>query len=355
MNARNKFFTLLVVLLVASATYYFATTDRSSDYVLIGTVDANQIAVGAQIGGRIDKLNVDDGTFVHAGDVIAEIDPTELRAQQQAAVASFNSAQTKIAETEADRRLAAGETRNTVAGSQARLATAEAQLQQAQATLVKVQQDTERTMGLEAQGVASKQDADRARADLAAQRAAVAALQKQVDAARSDVAVAQAGTNQAVAAAHTVAESRAQAQNAKALLDQMQTRLGYTNVVAPVSGFVTTRVVRPGEVVAAGAPVVTITDLSDTWVYAAAPETQAVNIAVGDPLTVRLPNGQMLTGKVSYKAAAADFATQRDVGRTKRDIKSVALKVAVDNSKSQLVPGMTAEVLVPKSKQGGPR
>ena len=54
----------------------------------------------------------------------------------------------------------------------------------------------------------------------------------------------------------------------------------------------------------------------------------------------------MTSGKVFYKAPEADFATQRDVSRRKRDIRTIVLKVRLDNPKGVYVPGMTAEVLV---------
>jgi hypothetical protein len=69
---------------------------------------------------------------------------------------------------------------------------------------------------------------------------------------------------------------------------------------------------------------------------------------LGDRLNVRLPSGNTMTGEVFFKAVESDYATQRDVSRRKRDIKTVALKVRLDNRQHNLVPGMTAEVLVPK-------
>ena len=70
---------------------------------------------------------------------------------------------------------------------------------------------------------------------------------------------------------------------------------------------------------------------------------------------MRLPSGDLIQGKVIYKAPEADFATQRDVNRRKRDIKAIVIKVAVENTKKTLVPGMTAEVLIPNSKTKGSR
>ena len=107
------------------------------------------------------------------------------------------------------------------------------------------------------------------------------------------------------------------------------------------------RAARQGEVVNPGTPIVTIIDFSDTWVRASAPETDARFIAVGDKLKVRLPAGQPIDGTVIFKAVENDYATQRDVSRRKRDIKTIGLKLKVDNPDGALVPGMTAEVRLP--------
>jgi multidrug resistance efflux pump len=116
------------------------------------------------------------------------------------------------------------------------------------------------------------------------------------------------------------------------------------------------RAAREGEVLNAGQPIVTIVDLGDTWVRAAIPETESDHIGLGDTLRVRLPGGTVTSGKVFFKSAEADFATQRDVSRSKRDIRTIVLKVRLDNPKGAYVPGMTAEVLVsPEQLKGAPQ
>jgi HlyD family secretion protein len=147
-----------------------------------------------------------------------------------------------------------------------------------------------------------------------------------------------------------VASTRSDVQNAQALLNQANVELGYANVLSPISGKVNVRAARQGEVVAAGTPIVTITDLTQTWVYAPLPETQADSVQLGDSLRVVMPSGAIMQGKVIAKSAEADFATQRDVSRRKRDIKTVQLKLLIDNPGMKFVPGMTAEVYIPKSK-----
>ncbi len=163
---------------------------------------------------------------------------------------------------------------------------------------------------------------------------------------QADLKSAMARTNQATAAQSTVASQRAQVDNAVAQLKEAEVRLGYTKIYAPVTGTVLVRAAREGEVVNAGQAIVTVVDFSDTWVLAAIPETDADHIGLGDTLRVRLPGGTVIPGKVFYKAVAADFATQRDVGRRKRDIRTIGLKVRLENPKGAYVPGTTAEVLV---------
>src|ERR1700685_3293274 len=98
MNARNRFFFIFCVVFVISAIYYFFSADHSRDLVLIGTVDANQVIVSAQVEGRIQKLLVDEGLPVKAGDLHAVLDPSELQAQEAAASATITSLQHKVAE-----------------------------------------------------------------------------------------------------------------------------------------------------------------------------------------------------------------------------------------------------------------
>src|SRR6185437_12841792 len=280
---------------------------------LIGTVDANQVMVSPQIQGRIEKLLVDEGSPVKAGDVIALLDANELRAQEQAATATINSLRSKVSETLATEAATKGSTAGDVANAEARLESTRAQLAQAEANLEQIKTDHDRTVSLAASGVASQQDKDRADAQLKAQYAAVKALQDQVRAGQADLNSAIARNHQATAAQRTVAATRADMANAAALRAQAQVRL------------------------------------SDTWVRAAVPETYADHIALGEVFNIRMPSGQVVPGKVFFKAVEGDFATQRDVSRRKRDIKTVVLKLRIENLNELFVPGMTADVLVPQA------
>ena len=346
MSVRNKFLIVLGTLTLIAALYYVFSTPGGNDLVLVGTVDSNQIVVSPQIGGRIAKLLVEEGTPVKQGDLIAVLDPAELEAQERGAAATIASLRSKVSESRYTQRSTQGSTSSDVANAQARQQAARAQLAQAEAMLTRVESDSRRIVGLAQSGVASEMEKVQAEQNLKAQQASVQALRDQVRAAQADLDSATARTNQAGAAQSTVASTQAQVANAQAQMKEAEVRLGYTKIYAPVTGTVLVRAAREGEVLNAGQAIVTVVDLSDTWVRAAIPETDADHIGLGDTLRVRLPGGTVTQGKVFFKAAEADFATQRDVGRRKRDIRTIVLKVRLDNPKGAYVPGMTAEVLI---------
>ncbi|HUK23216.1 MAG TPA: efflux RND transporter periplasmic adaptor subunit [Terriglobales bacterium] len=353
MSARNKFAIIIGVIFAISLAYYLLSTPSSKDLVLIGTVDSNQVIVSPQVQGRIAKLLVDEGSHVTQGQLIAVLDPSELQAQEQAAAANVTSLQHKLAEMQATEQATSGSTSSAVANAQARLQSARAQLLQAQATLQRVESDSRRTIELAKEGVASEQDSVQAESNLKAQQATVQSLKDQVSAAQADLRTAMANTHQAHAAQSTVAATRADLANAQEQYKQAEVRLGYTNIYAPVTGMVSVRAALEGEVVNAGAPIVTLVDLNDTWVRVAIPETEADHIGLGETLRIELPGGTMTSGKVFFKSPEADFATQRDVSRRKRDIRTIVLKVRLANPNHDYVPGMTAQVLVTPDQLAG--
>jgi multidrug resistance efflux pump len=349
-NARNRVFLILVLLTVGSLIWYLATVRPSTDLQLIGTVDANEVLVSAKIPGRIQTLTVDEGQQVKAGQLIAVIESEDLEAARKAAEANASSQKGKLGETVETERQTQGEVSSATVNAEAQAQAARASLAQAQANYDHQQADTRRTVELAKQGIMSEQSSDDAATSLQASKAAVDTARQNVAAAEAALRQARAHELLAVAAARTVDSTRDLVVNASALAEQATVQAGYAQVFAPVSGRVNVRAARQGEVVSAGAPIVTIMDLTQTWVYAPLPETQADAVQLNDILDVVMPSGEKVRGTVINKAAEADFATQRDVSARKRDIKTVQLKLLIDNPGERFVPGMTAEVLIPKNK-----
>jgi len=351
MNARNRVFLILALLTVGSLIWYLFTARPPADLMLIGTVDANEVVVSSKIPGRIQTLAVDEGQDVKAGQLIAVIESDDLEAAREAAEATAASQKWKVGETVETERQDRGETGNAAANAEDQVRAAQASLAQAKANYDHQEADTSRTVALAKQGIMSEQAKDDAVTSLQADKAAV-------DAARENVAAAEASLRQARAhelltavAARTVGETRGQLENARALAGQAKVELGYAQILAPVTGKVNVWAARQGEVVTVSAPIVTIMDLTQTWVYAPLPETQADAVQLGDSLRVEMPSGATVWGKVINKSAEANFATQRDInGGRKRDIETVQIKLLIPNPGESFVPGMTAEVFIPKNR-----
>ncbi len=350
MNARNKVFLILGLLTVGSLIWYFVTVRPTGDLQLIGTVDANEVVVSSRIQGRIQTLTVLEGQDVQAGQLIAVIQSDDLEAAHQAAVATVASQNFKLGETVETERQTRGEVTSATVNAEAQVRASKAQLAQAQANLDHQQADTTRIVALAQQGIMSAQAKDDAVTSLDADKAAVETARENVAVAQATLRQARAHELQATVAARTVESTRSDVQNARALAEQAKVQVGYSQVFAPVSGKVNVLAARQGEVVSIGTPIVTIMDLSQTWIYSPLPETQADAVKLGDSLRVVMPSGDTFQGKIINKAAEADFATQRDVSARKRDIKTIQLKLLIDNPGERWVPGMTAEVYIPKNK-----
>jgi multidrug resistance efflux pump len=336
--------------MIGSLVWYLVTVRPSSDLQIIGTVDANEVQVSSRIAGRLATLTVTEGQQVKAGELIATIESDDLAAALRAAEAAAGSQTGKLGEAVETVQQTRGETSSATVSTEAQVRVAEAALAQANANLEHQKADTSRTVVLADQGIMSAQSRDEAVTSLHASEAAVTSAEHSLSAAQANLRQARAHELLTTVSERTVAATRNDVANARALADQARVTQSYAQVFAPVSGRVNVWATRQGEVVSAGTPIVTIQDLTQTWVYAPLPETQSDAVQLGDSLRIVMPSGGTVWGKVINKAAEADFATQRDVSDRKRDIKTIQLKLLIDNPGEKYVPGMTAEIYIPKAK-----
>jgi HlyD family secretion protein len=281
---KRKLFIFVVLLAAIFGGVYYFTRPQSGAIVLTGIVTTDELIVSPQTQGRIQKLLVQEGSNVNKGDLLAVIDPQE----QLANVAYYAATEQQFA----------------------------AQVVQAESDMEFAQLTYERDEPLMKTKAVSAQDYDQARTAYDAAKARLDAARKQADA----------------AAAQT---------------DRAQVQLGYTQIVAPLNGVVDTRVALQGEVVNVGQAIVTLIDQDDLWVRADVEESYIDRIRLGQVLQVTLPSGTVLDGTVFFRGVDADYATQRDVSRTKRDIRTFEIRLRCDNRDRRLAVGMTAYVNMP--------
>lgn len=281
---KGRSFAIFIVVVAIGVVLYFVFNQPPHEIAITGVVTTDEVIVSPEIEGRLEKLLVNEGDTVTNGQLVARIQPELWNAD-----AAF---------------YASGEQQSTY------------DLAQAQADLENARLNFERIKGLYSNDVESVQNYDVARTAYDSAKARVDAAKKQITAAQ------------------------AQSQKAKVYLD-------YTKIYAPTNGIVDTRAALQGEVVNAGQAIVTLINQDDLWVRADVEETYIDRVKLGDQLPVRLPSGATRTGTVFYRGVDADYATQRDVSRTKRDIKTFEVRLRCDNSDRALAVGMTAYVVLP--------
>ena len=284
MKAGQKIVLILLVLAAAAAGIYYALTRPPREIILTGIVTTDEVIVGPEIQGRLQRLFVQEGDPVTNGELLALIQPET----EQANMAFYASSEQQSA----------------------------ADLAQAQADLENARLNFERIQGLYSNNVESVQSYDQSRTAYESARARVDSMNQQIEAAA--------------------------AQKEKAAV-----QLGYTKIFAPITGIVDTRAALQGEVVNPGQAIVTLIDQDNLWVRADVEETYIDRIHLGDRLPVKLPSGATREGTVFYRGVDADYATQRDVSRTKRDIKTFEIRLRCDNHDRSLAVGMTAYVALP--------
>src|SRR5262245_9414421 len=338
---------LLVVTSIAGGGWYWYNHLPPDPLVLTGIVTTNDVVVSSQISGQIADLKVAEGDNVTKGQLLAVIAPGELQADRAYYEHSAEGLASQVRESEASLRFQERQLGEQIRQGEAAIAAAEAQRAAAQADLESARVTYQRTQELSKAGLAPAQQLDEARTTFEAARARVDALARQTEGQRAALQVTRANAEQVTARRSAVATAQHQLEAVGAQRAKADVRLSYTNIVAPLDGIVDVRAARQGEVVNPGQPIVSLINPDDYWVRADVEETYVDRVRIGDTFTVRLPSGEERTGTVFYRRADASFATQRDVSRTKRDIRTFETRLRVDNKDRRLAVGMTVYVLLP--------
>jgi len=343
---RKLLLPIVAVILVAGIVAY-AKWSQPTALELTGIVTTNDVIVSPQISGQISQLLVNDGDQVKRDQLLAVITPDELRTDIDYYAHTAEGLTSQVRESEAALRFQQQQTADQISQAEATLASTVAQEKSAEADRENARLTFERDQKMVAQDIVTTQQFDQSRTAYAAAQSKVDSLNKQIDAARSAVALARSNAEQVAMKRSQLQSNQQQQAAANAQRAKAGVRLAYTELHAPIGGIVDLRAARTGEVVTAGQPVVTLINPDDLWVRADVEETYIDRVRIGTALTVRLPSGVERSGAVFYRGADAGFATQRDVSRTKRDIKTFEIRLRVDNRDRVLAVGMTAYVLLP--------
>jgi HlyD family secretion protein len=341
---KRKIFVPLAIVLAVVALLIYVQTRMKHELVLTGIVTTDQVVVSSEIQGRLQFLHVKEGDTVTNSQLVATIKPQEWKADVAYFTSGLEQSSAQVAQAEADLKFQEAQTSNQIRQAEATLASTEAQKTQTEADLENAKLNFERIADLYKQGVEAKQVYDQARTGYDSAKAKLDSFEQQVKAAHAAVALAKSNVEQ-VAARRAAVDAMVHQKGAmSAQKDKAAVRLDYTQVRAPIEGIVDTRAALQGEVVNPGQAIITLIDPDNLWVRADVEETYIDRVRLGDKFTVRLPSGSEREGTVFYRAVDADYATQRDVSRSKRDIRTFEIRLRCDNRDRSLAVGMTAYV-----------
>jgi HlyD family secretion protein len=339
---------ILVAVLFAGVIYF--VTRPPSTLNLTGVVTTDEVTVSAEIQGRLEELKVREGDVVTNGQLLAVIQPKEQKADMAFYSSGLKQSSAQVDQAKADLKFQETQTSNQILQAEATLASAEAQTKQAEADLENATLTFQREEGLYKTGAEAVQAYDQARTARDAATARVESFKKQAEAAQAAVALARANEDQITMRRAALAASLQQVEAANAQKTKAAVRLDYTQVRAPIAGIVDTRAALQGEVVNPAQAIVTLINQDNLWVRVDVEETYVDRIRLGDKFQVKLPSGTTREGIVFYRSVDADYATQRDVSRTKRDIRTFEIRLRCDNADRALAVGLTAYVEMPLKK-----
>jgi membrane fusion protein YbhG len=366
------------VLLLAIATIlYFVLHSgrRAPSLQLSGNIEVTDVEVSFKIPGRVQERLVDEGDIVAAGAVVARLESRDLaeqvamrKAEVQGAAAFLaqlvaGSRPEEIAQSEAIMRQNQARLDELLHGSRTQeIAAAQAAVTRTRADSERARLDYERYARLFEKVNVSAQQYDAAKAGFemaqARQREAEEQLklvlegprQEQIKQARE--ALVQAKERYALVRKgprqEEIDQARARLEQTRQALAVAETQFGYATLTAPLPGVVLSKNVEPGEMVAAGTPVITIGDLEKVWVRAYVNETDLGRVKVGQRATVTTDTypGKQYTGHVSFIASQAEF-TPKSVQTEKERVKLVyRIKIDIMNPQMELKPGMPADAAI---------
>jgi len=365
---------LMVLVLVAGGLVFYSQW-RPPRNTVSGFVEAHDIRIGSRVGGRIDKVLAEEGDSVKAGQPLVELAPYDLyerRAEAEATLAARKAELERltrgfrteeIEEAKARRDQLAANLQKLEAGPRAQEKDiARSQLAIAEAQLVRANRKFQRTEEIYKRGQSTPEELDDATQQLRTAEAQVAVRRQELSLAeegtrRELIEEAKAQLAEAQAAwelrkngfrPEEIAEAKAAVEAASSALQVIDKQVEELTIKAPsdVDGVIESLDLRPGDLVTANAPVLTIRDTSQLWVRAYVPggHLSQADLHKVVPITIDTFPGEQFKGKITFISPQAEF-TPRNVQTIEERSKQVyRIKVTLLDGLDKLRPGMIGDV-----------
>ena len=343
-SVRKRISILAIVIVLTAGFFVWRRLQQKGvdgDSVTIyGNVDIRQVQIAFNDSERIDKLLVDEGSVVHAGQLIGQL------VQQRFSDAVAQDQSLVAAQQQVVARLHAGSRPEEIAEARADVRAAEANVAAAQANVKNAELLYHRQQTLAQQQYVSLQIRDDAERAYLAQRADLAAAEQILAAKQQALQLAVIGPRK-----EDIAGAEATLQAGRATLALAQKQLADTQLYAPAEGVIQNRVLEPGDMATPETPVFTLALDNPLWVRAYLPETQMGKVALGMRAWIEVDSfpGQRFPGWIGFISPVSEF-TPKNVETTELRSQLVyRVRVYACNPDHRLRLGMPATVVIPLS------
>jgi HlyD family secretion protein len=318
---------ILLLFAVAGSGWWYFRHQEAGDTTrlrLFGNIDIREADLSFNNSEHIDKLLVQEGDYVHKGQLLAMLRKARMQAKYAAAEAKVASQQAVVA------RLEAGSRPQEIRQALADVAAAKARLRDAEVTY-------ERSKNLHQEHAASMQAVDDAQASLGTAHAELKVVQEAL-------ALAVEGPR-----SEDIEEARAMLKVDEAQLVLAAEVLKDTELYAPADGIIRNRILEPGDMATPQTPVFTLAMTNPVWVRAYAPETVLGKLAPGIHAEVSTDSypGKTYRGWVGFISPTAEFTPKNVETPELRTRLVYQVRIYVCNRESELRLGMPATVTIP--------
>jgi HlyD family secretion protein len=380
-----------IVLLVAAAgygVYAWRGSARGPNNALkiSGNIELTEVNIGFKTAGRLIERTVDEGDMVKKGQLIARLDRDQLTAQRDREAAGEQSALAQLAQAETSLEwqkdtLAADveQKRADLASMEARLAEmrngarpqekldAKAAVDSAASEVDRAKKDWDRAQVLYKNDDISTAQFDQYRNRYESAQAALNQAREReglvlagprveqinaqvalVERARASLKMAEANSLEMKRRQQELATRKAEIAKSKASVALVDSQLADTVAASPVDGVVLVKSADPGEVLAAGATVVTVGDIDHPWLRGYINETDLGRVKIGSKANVTTDSypGKVYNGRISFIASEAEF-TPKQIQTEQERVKLVyRIKIEVDNPQHELKSNMPADATI---------
>ncbi len=326
---------LVMMLGGAAYAHHWWTVGRFVETTDDAYVGGDVTPIAPHVAGFVRRILVHDNERVEAGQTLLRLDPDDFEAALRHAEAVLQSKEAALANLTARRVLQ----HSVIAEAQADLTAKRAQAEFAA-------EDAARYRVLASTAAASRQAEQKARASDQSAQAAVLAAEAALQAADQQLAV----LDTQIAAAHgDVAQADADLRTARL-------NLGYTNVVAPVTGYIGNRYAQVGAYVATGTDLLSVVPAQGLWVDANFKEDEIARMKPGDPATIvadvlagRTFHGHIVSLAPATGAVFSVIPPENATGNFTKIVQRVPVRIALDGDASELGllrPGLSTTVSV---------